>query len=106
MNRLPADVVAGVDRRVKREGLFSRNEGMIQAAIQYGDFPEGKRPVIEPVMAPVVKPKKPSTASRVKTSDRPPEAPGSRLNKAAAAKRTGPAIPKSPVPRAEPEETV
>lgn len=105
MNRLPEDVVAGLDRRVKREGYFSRNEGVIQALVAYGDFPEGKRPVIEPVMA-TSKAKKPSTASKVKTASRPPEAPGSRLNKAAAATRSGPKISKAPVVRAEPEETV
>lgn len=96
--RIPKPVLDGIDRRVMSEGGgASRNDVIVAACAAYGDFPDGQRPVVVPNERPAPKPRRKSTASKVKTST--PDAPkaGSRLNKKSA---RGPKIVKAPVPRA------
>lgn len=89
--RIPEAVLRGLDARAAQRGL-SRNDALIQAALDYGDFPNGR---------PVVKEEKRSVASTVKTATPDPIAPGARLDKKSIGRRTGPAIPKTP-PKAAP----
>lgn len=88
--RYPQAVLDGIDRQAKKDGL-SRNDALIKAALNYGDFPNGR---------PVVGKEKASVASRVTTSERDPVAPGSRLDKKSIGKRTGPPISKKPAAKA------
>lgn len=82
--RVPPEVLAGLDRQAAVDKL-SRNDAMVRAFLNYGLFPEGR---------PVINPEKRGVAAKVKTDARPPEAPGSRLDKTAIGRRKGPAVEK------------
>lgn len=83
--RFPPVVLEGLDRRASRDGL-SRNDALIRAVLDYGDFPDGR---------PDIKPERRTAGSLVKTSTPDPVKPGARLDKASIGKRTGAKIDKS-----------
>lgn len=85
LQRIPADILAGFDERVRRQGM-SRNHGFILATLEWGDFTPAQRKAIlarldaEPV----------SLASKINTDLPPDLAPGARLDKKAIGKRLTP----------------
>lgn len=98
--RFPFPVMEGLDRRAKREGLgASRNDMVVAACAAYGDFEDGERPAVVIEDRPAPKPRKKSTAAKVKTSKPDKLKPGARLGKKTA---RGPKIVKAPVPRNAP----
>lgn len=95
--RFPKAVVDGLDRRARREGGHaSRNDMIVAACAEYGDYAEGQRPQVVPTVRATPKPRKKSTAAKVRTATPPATKPGARLAKKVA---RGPKIPKTPVPR-------
>ena len=100
VTRLPKAVIDGLERRAKREGLgASRNDMVVAACAEYGDFASGDRPQVVATERAAPKPRKKSVAAKVKTATAPAEKPGSRLAKKVA---RGAKITKAPVPRQTP----
>lgn len=101
--RVPHDILAGLDKRVAAGEFKSRNVALVLAVLEFAKYPSKVAAELraefldEPV----------SLASRVKTEDREPEAPGARLDKSSIGKSAGkPKPPKGGKGKAAPADEV